>query len=137
MICPDLPNQKAIRLLHSYYCRGRQIVSLSFFKCLLKCCILLWFAPICRAYPERLFCPKLCHQNPKRSKIRQIDAVNRSKNVVGIGGVTTVRLILVFLLCPINRNFSSSKNWGLFVCLHIFSFNFINRFTTNTKIFIR
>lgn len=101
---------------------------------------MLSFALICPDLPsisERLFCPKLCHQNPKRSKIRQIDAVNRSKNVVRIGGVTTVRLILVFLLCPINRNCSSSKNWGLFVCLHIFSFNFINRFTTNTKIFIR
>lgn len=68
---------------------------------------MLSFALICPDLPsvsERLFCHWLCHQNPKRGKIRQIDAVNRSKNVVRIGGVTTVRLILVFLFCSINRN---------------------------------
>lgn len=38
---------------------------------------------------ERLFCPLFCHQNPKWGKIRQIDAVISSKNVVGIEVVTT------------------------------------------------
>ena len=51
-----------------------------------------------------VYYPELCHKNTKRCKIRQIDAVNRSKNVVRIGVVTTVGLILVFLLCSINRN---------------------------------
>ena len=50
---------------------------------------MLSFALICPDLPsisEGLFCPELCHKNTKRGKIRQIDAVNRSKNVVGIGG---------------------------------------------------
>ena len=50
---------------------------------------MLSFALICPDLPsisERLFCLRFCHKNTKRCKIRQIDAVNRSKNVVGIGG---------------------------------------------------
>ena len=46
---------------------------------------------------ERLFCPKLCHGKPKRGKIRQIDAVNRSKNVVGIVAVTTKKKIIIII----------------------------------------
>ena len=68
---------------------------------------MLSFALICPDLPsisERLFCPKLCHQNPKRGKIRQIDATVSSKNVVEIGVVTTEGFILVF--CPINRKLS-------------------------------
>lgn len=50
---------------------------------------MLYFALICRDLPsisDAYFHPSLCHKNPKRSKMWQIDAVNRSKNVVGIGG---------------------------------------------------
>lgn len=53
---------------------------------------MLSFALICPDLPsisEGLFCPELCHENPKRGKIRQIDAVGSSKIVVGIGVVTT------------------------------------------------
>ena len=56
---------------------------------------MLSFALICPDLPsvsERLFCPKLCHENPKRGKIRQIDAVVSSKNVVEIEVVTTKNL---------------------------------------------
>lgn len=41
--------------------------------------------------------------NPKRGKMRQIDAVGSSKNVVGIGVITTEGFGLVFLTCSINR----------------------------------
>ena len=50
---------------------------------------MLSFALICPDLPsisDGFICPELCHENLKRGKIRQIDAVNRSKNVVGIGG---------------------------------------------------
>ena len=48
---------------------------------------MLYFALICRDLPsisDAYFHPSLCHKNPKRSKMWQIDAVNRSKNVVEI-----------------------------------------------------
>ena len=48
---------------------------------------MLCFASICSDLPsisEAYFCPSLCHRNPKRGKMWQIDAVNRSKNVVEI-----------------------------------------------------
>ena len=59
---------------------------------------MLSFALICPDLPsisEGLFCPELCHENPKRGKIRQIDAVGSSKNVVRIGVVTTVGILAV------------------------------------------
>ena len=46
----------------------------------------IFIIPQFTEYVRGVYYPKLCHQNPKRGKIRQIDAVNRSKNVVGIGG---------------------------------------------------
>ena len=50
---------------------------------------MLCFAVICPDLPSiscLLFFPSLWHRNPKRGKMWQIDAVNRSKNVVEIKG---------------------------------------------------
>lgn len=42
------------------------------------------FFPDLPSISETYFCPLLCHRNPKRGKMWQIDAVNRSKNVIEI-----------------------------------------------------
>lgn len=81
---------------------------------------MLSFALICPDLPsvsEGVFCPELCHQNPKRGKIRQIDAVGSSKNVVRIGVITTKVFVIHIRL--INRK------WSLYVL-----YNF-NQFTNN------
>ena len=44
---------------------------------------------------QNLYMDETVEKNPKRCKIRQIDAVGSSKNVVRIGVVTTVGILAV------------------------------------------
>ena len=55
----------------------------------------IFIIPQFTEYVRGVYYPELCHENPKRSKIRQIDAVGSSKNVVRIGVVTTVGILAV------------------------------------------
>lgn len=59
---------------------------------------MLCFALICPDLPSisqrGCFAPYSVMEKPKRGKIRQIDAVNRSKNVVEIEVVTTMEFFI-------------------------------------------
>lgn len=55
----------------------------------------IFIIPQFTEYVRGVYYPELCHENPKRCKIRQIDAVGSSKNVVRIGVVTTVGILAV------------------------------------------
>lgn len=68
---------------------------------------MLCFAVIYPDLPSiswHIFCPSLCHRNPKRGKMWQIDAVNRSKNVVEIE--SSYYRSFHWLFYHINVNFS-------------------------------
>ena len=69
---------------------------------------MLCFALICPDLPsisEPIFMPLLCHRNPKWGKMWQIDAINRSKNVVEI--VSSYYRSISRLFYHKNVNFSS------------------------------
>ena len=75
----------------------------------------IFIIPQFTEYVRGVYYPELCHENPKRSKIRQIDAVGSSKNVVRIGVVTTVGILAV------NINLSYKILFVIFYSDHGFS----------------